>query len=132
MSQENVEIVRSIHEGLARGEPPAKLSLLHPDIAYVNPPGAVEPGTRRGLAAYEDALRAINEAFEDIRINVREVKDVGDHVVVFATFTARGRTSGVQRDNEDAYVWTVRDGRAVRFQWFNNRAAALRAVGLAE
>src|SRR5205823_12753927 len=132
MSPENVEVVRAIHEALARGESPAALSLLHPDIQYVNPAGAVEPGIRRGIVAYEDALRSINEAFEDIRINVREIKDVGDQVVVFATYTARGRTSGVQRENQDAYVWTLRDGRAVRFQWFSDPADALKAVGLAE
>ena len=129
MSQENVEIVRAIHEALARGESPAALHLLHPDIEYVNPPGAVEPGTRRGIVAYEDALRSINEAFENIRIDVREIKDVGDQVVVFATYTARGRASGVQRENEDAYVWTVRDGRAVGFRWFREPAEALKAFG---
>jgi uncharacterized protein len=132
VSRENVEVVRAIHEALARGESPATLRLLHPDIEYVNPPGAVEPGTRRGIAAYEDALRSINEAFEDIRINVREIKDVGDRVVVFATYTARGSSSGAQRENQDAHVWTLRDGRAVRFQWFSDPADALKAVGLAE
>jgi ketosteroid isomerase-like protein len=132
MSHENLAVVRAIHEVLARGESPATLGLLHPDIEYVNPPGAVEPGTRRGVAAYEDAVRSINEAFEDIRIEVREIKDVGDKVVVLATYTARGRSSGAQRENEDGYVWTVRDGQAVSFQWFNDPAMALEAVGLRE
>jgi len=27
-------------------------------------------------------------------------------------------------------VWTVRDGKAVRFQWFNDPAEALAAAGL--
>ncbi len=30
------------------------------------------------------------------------------------------------------YVWTIRDGKAVRFQWFNDPDAALRSVGLGE
>src|SRR6266576_4436603 len=131
MSRETLAIVEAIHEALARGESPASLGILDPDIEYVNPPGAVEPGTRRGIAAYEDAVSAINDAFEDIRIEVREIKDFGDQVVVLATYTARGRTSGVQRENEDAYVWTVRDGRAVSFQWFSDPADALNAVRLA-
>jgi ketosteroid isomerase-like protein len=132
MSQANVAIVRSIHEALARGESPASLGLLHPDIEYVNPPGAVEPGTRRGLAAYEDAMRSMRESFEDVRIEVREIIDAGDRVVVLAMFSARGRTSGAQRQHEDGYVWTVRDGKAVSFQWFNDPAMALRAAGLHE
>ena len=130
MSHQNVAVVRAIHEALSRGESPATLGLLHPDIEYVNPPGAVEPGTRRGIAAYEDALRSIDEAFVDVRIEVREIIDAGDQVVVLASYTARGRTSGAQRQHEDGYVWTVRDGKAVRFQWFNDPAKALKAVGL--
>ncbi len=132
MSHQNVAVVRAIHEALARGESPATLGLLHPDIEYVNPPGAVEPGTRRGIAAYEDALRSMHEALEDVRIEAREIIDAGDQVVVLATFTARGRSSGAQRQHEDGYVWTVRDGKAVSFQWFNDPAKALEAAGLRE
>lgn len=132
MSQENLTIVQAIHAALARGESPASLGLLHPDIEYVNPPGAVEPGTRRGVAAYEDAIRSINEAFGDVGIEVREMRDVGDQVVVLATFIARGRSSGVQGESEDAYVWTVRNGLAVSFQWFNDPVKALEALGLRE
>ena len=132
MSQENVAVVRAIHEALARGESPATLGLLDPDIEYVNPPGAVEPGTRRGIAAYEDAVRSMLEAFEDVRIEVREIIDAGDQVVVLATYTARGRSSGAQRQNEDGYVWTVRDGRATSFEWFHSQGDALQAAGLLE
>src|SRR5881227_2072279 len=132
MSQENVDVVRAIHEALARGESPATLGLLHPDIEYVNPPGAVEPGTRRGIAAYEDAMRSMHESFEDVRIEVHEIIDAGDQVVVLATFIARGRSSGAQRQHEDGYVWTVWDGKAVSFEWFNDPAKALEAVGLRE
>jgi ketosteroid isomerase-like protein len=130
MSRETLEIVRAIHELLARGESPATLDLLHPDIEYVNPAGAVEPGTRRGIAAYENALRSIHDSFDDVRIEVREIKDVGEQVVVLATYTARGRRSGAERHNEDAYVWTIRDGKATRFEWFNEPAKALEALGL--
>jgi len=125
-----VEIVRAIHEAFACGESPATLG-LHPDIEYVNPSDAVEPGIRRGIAAYEDAMRSINESFDDVRIELREIKDIGDRVVVLAAYTARGRRSGAQRQNEDGYVWTIRDGKAIRFEWFNDPAKALAAVGLA-
>jgi ketosteroid isomerase-like protein len=132
VSQENVEVVRAIHDALACGESPARLGLLHPDMQYINPSGAVEPGTRRGIAAYEEAIRSINDAFGHVSIEVREMKAAGDQVVVLATYTALGRSSGVQRENEDGYVWTVQDGLAVSFQWFNDPAKALEAVGLRE
>jgi ketosteroid isomerase-like protein len=132
MSQANLAVVRAIHEAVARGEAPARIGLLHPDIEDVNPPGAVEAGTLRGIAAFQSALLSIEDAFEDIEIEVRDMKAVGEQVVVLATYRARGRSSGAQRENDDGYVWTVRDGKAVRFAWFNDPAEALAAVGLAE
>src|SRR3954463_8004392 len=89
MSQENVEIVRNIYDALTRGESPTSLGLLHPDIEGVNPEGAFEPGTRRGLASFDDAITAMGEAFEWFRIEPRNFLDAGDQVVVLATFIAR-------------------------------------------
>ena len=36
----------------------------------------------------------------------------------------------VRRIYREGYVWQVRDGRAVRFAWFNDPAAALAAAGV--
>lgn len=132
MSEENVEVVRKIYDAWTRGESPASLGLLHPDIEWVNPDGAFEPGTRRGLASFDEAVAALGEAFEWFRIEPRHFLDAGDQVVVLATFIARGRASGVERQNEDGYLWTVREGQAIRFCWFNDPLKALRAGGLQE
>lgn len=132
MSQENVEVVRKIHDAWERGVSPASLGLLHPDIEWINPEGAFEPGTRRGLASFEAAIASMIEAFDSMSVKAREFLDAGDRVVVVATFVARGRASGIQRENEDGYVWTVRDGQAVQFRWFNDPAKALEEAGLRE
>jgi ketosteroid isomerase-like protein len=51
VSRENVEIVRRIYEQDMFGEDPDRLlDLASPDIEYVNPPDAIEPGVRRGRA----------------------------------------------------------------------------------
>ena len=61
MSQENVEIVRRVYEAWARNELPGPVRLFDAQIEYVNPPDAVEPGTRHGLVAF---TRAVQDAFE--------------------------------------------------------------------
>jgi ketosteroid isomerase-like protein len=35
-------------------------------------------------------------------------------------------------ENRHGSVWTIRDGKAVRFQWFQEPEEALEAVGLRE
>ena len=52
-------------------------------------------------------------------------------MLVLARYTASGRGSGVPLEGAHAYVWTVRDGQAVRFQWFQSHREAYEAAGVA-
>ena len=56
--------------------------------------------------------------------------DAGDQVVVVGMLRGRGQSSGASVERRQGYVWTVRDGKAVRFAWFNDPAAALREAGI--
>jgi hypothetical protein len=49
MSDQNVEVVRRIYASWAPGSSPAESNLLHPDIEWINPSDALEPGTRTGI-----------------------------------------------------------------------------------
>jgi ketosteroid isomerase-like protein len=123
MSRENVELVRSIYRLWAENE--SARDLIDDALEYVNPPYAVEAGTRHDRGA----LRAIREVYPDFRVEPERVVDAGEHVVVIGI--ARGTSpSGVQAQWRQGYVWTVRDGKAIRFRWFNDPKEALKAVGL--
>jgi len=41
-----------------------------------------------------------------------------------------GRASAVEVERRHDSVWTIRDGKAVRFQWFHEPDEALKAAGL--
>ena len=126
MSEENVELVRRIHELWNSGEP--LRGLLAEDLEYVNPPYAVEPGTRRGRKSFG----IVRETYPDFMFHVERFVDTGgDEVVVLGRYRASGGASGVELEGEHGYVWTIRDGRAVRFQWYQSHAEALEAAGLA-
>jgi ketosteroid isomerase-like protein len=47
-------------------------------------------------------------------------------------FRGRGRGSGVEVEARFYEVYTVRDGRTVRWEEFSDRAEALKAAGLRE
>jgi len=130
MSQENVEIVRHIYEaGLMDRDPQELMKLATPDVEYVNPPYAVEPGVRRGLAAVARAMRAFGEVWESSRHELRQVHDYGDVVVVAVSWYVRGRGSEREIVNEEAHTWTLREGRIARFEWGQDLAKALEVAG---
>jgi ketosteroid isomerase-like protein len=121
MSQENVEIVRSIYGLWAENE--SARHLIDPELEYVNPPYAVKSGTRRSRGA----LNKIRDVYPDFRIEPEQFVDAGEDMVVIGT--ARGTAaSGVEAQWRQGYVWTVRDGIAIRFAWFNDPDEALEAV----
>ena len=94
----------------------------------VNPPDAVEPGTRRGRRAFA----GIRDAYDDVRIEPEEFIDAGDDVVVIARIKGTGRGSGVEVDWRQGYIWTIQSGKGVRFRWFSKPEQALEAAGLQE
>jgi ketosteroid isomerase-like protein len=132
MSQENVEIVRSVYDAWAREEFPGPLELMDPEIEYVNPIGAVEPGTRRGLDAFHRAVEKVFEGWATWEMEPEVLKAAGDKVAVAVRYRARGRESGVEVDGRESALWTLRDGRVVRYAWFHGPADAFEAVGLVE
>ena len=123
MSDENVELVRRIYEAWERED--SARDFIAEDIEYVNPSYAVEPGTRRGRKSF----RVIRETYGDFQIRVERYVDAGEEVVVLAQYKGSGQGSGVPVSGEHGYVWTVRDGQAVRFQWFQSHREALEAAG---
>ncbi len=125
MSQENVRIVCSIYRLWSSNE--STRHLIDPDLEYVNPAYAVESGVRRG----RDTLARIREVYPDFRVETERFVDAGEEVAVIGL--ARGTSiSGVEVTWRQGYVWTIRDGTAVRFRWFNDPDEALRAVGAIE
>lgn len=130
MSQENVDVIRRIYSVWAKEGSPLPSGLLDSQIEWVNPPDAIERGTRRGLDAFGTAVGAVSDTFAGVGVDIDEMLDVGDRVVVLATLHGRGRGSGAEVERRQGYVWTLRDGKAVRFEWFNSPDDAMRAAGV--
>ncbi len=134
MSGENVEIVRRIYdEGLIDRDPEQwLLELATPDIEYVNPPYAVEPGVRCGPAEVAQAMRRFAEPWENSRHELRQLYDCGEIVVAAVSWHIRGRASERELVNQEAHTWTLHGGRIARFEWGQDVAKALEAAGLRE
>jgi len=124
-----VEIVRHVYEsGMMDRDPEALVELATPDVEYVNPSYAVEPGVRRGRAEVAQAMRRFAEVWEESRHEVHELHDCGDVVVVDVSWHIRSRGSDREMINEEAHTWTLREGRISRFEWGQDLAKALEAA----
>ena len=86
MSDESVEVVREIHRRWASGESTAEL--ISEELEYVNPPYAVESGTRVGRRRALGKIRA-SRLLRIFRFEPEHFVDAGADVVVVAPATRR-------------------------------------------
>jgi ketosteroid isomerase-like protein len=132
MSQENVEMIRSIYEQGLLDSTDAHNALAETEIEYVNPPDAIDAGVRRGRGL-RTALSNLTDAFDEREHQLKRIFDGGDTVVADVVFRGRGASSGATVTHDEAHTWTFDGtGRIIRFEWGRDLTAALEAVGLAE
>jgi ketosteroid isomerase-like protein len=131
VSLENVEAVRRGYEAFNRGDISAALEELDPDVewkTYLVPgPGG---GTYRGHDGVRELWSDARNIFGEFRNDPERIIDAGDRVVAFITVRGVGKTSGVAVKALIAHVFTLRDGKVLRVQSFEDRDEALKAAGL--
>jgi ketosteroid isomerase-like protein len=132
MSRANIEIAQLLYDAWARDEFPGPAALLDPEIEYVNPEGAIEPGIRRGLSAFAGAVEKVFEGWESWEMEPEEFRDANDHVAVVIRYRATARSSGLAIEGRESALLTIREGRLVRYEWFHGPDDALEALGPAE
>jgi ketosteroid isomerase-like protein len=146
MSRENVELLRSVLPGpntdvialFSDNGPSSELIqtigvALDPDFVSVKHFPGAEPEAARGL----DGLRAgwldWLAPWASYRADIEELIDLGDRIVAILCDYARREPGAPEVALKSAAVWTVRDGRIVRAEFYTGgREEALKAVGLAE
>jgi ketosteroid isomerase-like protein len=127
----NLDVIRRLYAAWNGGDPiDGVIPLLHPDFEWVNPSYAVEAGTHRGHDGWRKANENAAAAFEFYKHEPGPTIETGDKIVCFAIFVARGRAGGVAYEKSEPHVWTLRDEKVVRFEWYHDEDEAFRAAGL--
>src|SRR2546423_1644513 len=140
---ENLDLVRSIYADWERGDL-SRVDWAHPEIELVVVDG-VEPGVWRGLGGMARqggmALSEMDEWHEGAHGYRDLTPDQGadesrtltpDQVLVLASFTSRGRSTGLDVRAVVARVFEISAGRVTRMTVYWNRDRALADLGLAE
>jgi ketosteroid isomerase-like protein len=131
MSEENVERVRRSFEAFAQRDRAGWSELCDPGIEVV-PVGEWPEGEIRGRDSVWDFLLASDEPWEPGPYEAAEVSDGQDAVAVRMKRKLRGRSSGVEVDYDYWAVFTFRNGKVIRVEWFDERGDAHKAAGLRE
>jgi ketosteroid isomerase-like protein len=89
-----------------------------------------DAGTYRGHEGYVDWLADWGQAWSDFRLEPERWIDAGDKVVFVFQLTAIGKGSGAEVRRRDAMVSTIRNGKTIGVDYYNNEPQALQAAGV--
>ena len=137
MSQENVERAREAYDALGMAIRKGDLDgyfreYVHPGIEWVPLEGALDAAVTHGQGPVKARLMEMLEAIEEARIEAVEFIDAGERTVIAVRISGRGRGSGIDVQANWFHVVTAQDDKAVRIEWYAERAKALEAAGLSE
>ena len=131
MSQENVETVRRFYDAYERGDLDSAFTAFDPEVeAYDH--DIPESREYRGFAGLLRWQADWEASWASWRWEAEDFIDAGERVVAVLRVHAKGRESGVEVERVDGAVWTLREGKCVRHDYYGSRAEALEAAGLSE
>ena len=130
MSQENVELLRSLQDDWNRGDTTVDADKFHSDLEFL-PLRAATEGAYHGIAGFESFVTDTLEVFEKFEMRC-EFADLGEQVLAWGHLHVRARGSGIETDIESGGIFEFRDGKIVRWEDFGSKDKALQAAGLSE
>jgi ketosteroid isomerase-like protein len=133
MSQETVELAHRAYGAFNRRDLDAFLAFLDPEVEFTA--RTVEIGgdpSLRGHDGIRKWWRDLFAVFPDYKVEVLEVRDLGDSAIVALRARGHGLESDVPIDEALWHVHKMRDGKSTWWQPFRSEAEALEAAGLRE
>ena len=132
MSQSDVDSLRVRYEAVSHGDRAAIYRDVQPGFTLKTPDSFPEAGTFHGAADATRFVEGFWAPFEEVNIEPQEFLESGDQIVVFLHVRLRHNGSTAFMSLRVANLWTMRDGKPVRCEWFPNREQALEAAGLSK
>lgn len=114
----NKEIIESAYAAFAKGDVAAVLGVMDPKIEWTEAEGwPLYNGTFVGPQAIVDGVfLRVGEIGDNFSVSPSQLVADGDTVVALGTYTWNTKGSGAPAEVKIAHVWTLDDGKIVRFQ----------------
>lgn len=132
--QNNIEIVRAAYQNFKSGDINTLLGQMSDDVNWdfldiENVPFA---GKRSGIESVAQFFSILGDSQEALEFNPQEFIPQGEKVVVLGNFRWRVKSTGNEYGGDWAHVFTLRDGKIVKFKEYMDTAAASRAYQKAQ
>jgi ketosteroid isomerase-like protein len=125
-----IDIASSFYSALGRGDVPAILSLLDPQVEWTEAERfPYYGGTWHGpQAVLANLIVPLSGEWSGFSAKAHDFIAEGDRVVALGTYSGTFKKTGRSFSAAFAHVWTVRGGKLVRFNMHTDTAKVLEAM----
>ena len=128
MSLENVELVHRSLEAFNEGGLAAD-EILDPEVVFDQSRSPFpDKGVYEGIDGVRRWFAGLADAFGDIHYEIERTQDLGEQVAVLLHVRGRGPGSGIEVDYRFVPLVTLRGGKVLRMDRFNEWDEALEAA----
>ena len=131
MPQEDIAVVQSVYEAFRRRDVQGIFALLHPEIEIYQSEWVPWGGKYKGL---EEVGYFFSKLAETIESRVEPdlfIDDEEGHVVAIGHTQGIVHATGREFEVPAVHVWTIREGKAVKFEAYIDTFQMRVALGLA-
>jgi len=129
-TQRNTAVVQRLYAGFATGNLEAVLADMAPNIQWTEAEGYPYAGLYSGPDAIVQGVFArLATEWEGYQAEPDTYVAQGDTVVVLGHYSGRYLKSGKAFRAPFAHVWTLLDGKLVRFVQYTDTAVVMKALG---
>lgn len=132
MAGTSKELVEGIYAAFAAGDMAAFTDSLAPDVLWneaENYPYADRNPYRGAQDIMEGVFGRTAEDWNGFSVQINEIVDGGNRVVAMGRYEGTHRQTGKRLDVQAAHVWTIENGKVVRFQQYIDTLGTARAMG---
>jgi ketosteroid isomerase-like protein len=125
MSQTNVAVAQIAYAAYARGDIPAVLEVLTPDVEWHStgrPEDFPALGPRKGLAAVQDFFNTVGQHIQFSEFSPQEFYADRDKVFVLGHYTVMVKNTGRKFTSDWIHIFSFRGGRVAQFREFLDTA----------
>lgn len=129
----NVAVVSGLYEAFGRGDIPAVLGEMDPQIHWHEAEGNPYMPSGEALvgpdAVLNELFMKLGEEWDGFAVHPKTFHDAGDVVVVEGRYSGKHKGTGKELATQVCHVWTLRDAKIVKFQQYVNTAELQEAMG---
>jgi len=113
---DNKQIIENGYKCFATGDVPGLLATFDENIAWTEAEGFPYGGTYTGAnAIVENVFMKLGGEWENFSAVPDELLDAGDNIIALGHYSGKFNETGKSMRVPFAHVWTLRDGKIVKF-----------------